>query len=199
MKIILARHADAKNQDGVFHGVTNVPLTEEGKDSAYDLAERLQEHKPTMIYSSPVRRSMDTAKILGGVLEIPVRPAKELNPLDLGEFVGKDSEEYLNDVKYFLENPEEEIPGGQSVKDWANKYLPFFDRLFNHKSDQSIIFLTHGRNIVLTRAHLKSGKGFDPKILSENTISTDHSGYAIAEPPNKFQIVDEKPVKAGQS
>jgi broad specificity phosphatase PhoE len=199
MKILLARHADAWNQDGVFHGKTNVPLTKEGEDEAFELAEKLREHNPSIIYSSPIKRAMDTAKIIGGALDIPIRSAEQLDPLDLGEFVGKDTDEYLPDVKHYLENPEEEIPGGESVNEWAGKYIPFFDKFHQNKSNQAIVFLTHGRNIVLTKAHLKSRQGFDKKTLAENTISTEHSGYAIAHPDGKFEIIDPKTVKAGQS
>ncbi len=201
MKIILARHADAQNQDGVFHGMNDTPLTRAGQKEAESLADNLEQYKPQIIYSSDRKRARDTAKIVSDSLGIPMRVAKELRPLDLGEFVGKPVDDYTDDVRYFLNNPSEQIPGStQSVNQWASNYLPFFDQLFNHKSNGSVVFLTHGRNIVLTRAHLKNGgRGFNPKDLADNTDSTDHAGISIAEPPNKFQIVDHQTVAPGRS
>lgn len=200
MKIILVRHGDAKNQDGIFHGVTNDPLTADGEDEALDVAERLKKYKPSIIYASPVRRAKETAELIGHTLNIPVRVAPELKPLDLGKFVGRDIDQDLENLKYYLANPSEKIPGGQSVKDWASKYLPFFRKLFDAKSDQSIAFVTHGRNFILTKANLKSGgTKFDSKVLTSETHSAEHGGMAVATPPNKFELLDAKQVKPGQS
>ena len=195
MKVILVRHGDAKNQDGVFHGVTNVSLTKEGEDEAYDAAQRVKGLKPSIIYSSPVRRAAQTATIISQVLGIPMRIAEELKPLDLGQFVGKDIEDNLDKVRYYLENQGEKIPKGQSVSDWRNRYAPFFNKFFHNKSDQSVLFATHGRNFILTKSLVKK----DPSILSNETQSSEHGGIAIATPPNKFEMLDAKSVKPGQS
>jgi hypothetical protein len=65
-----------------------------------------------------------------------------------------------------------------------------------------VVFVTHGRNIVLTKAHIKTkgrAPAFDKNILLNNEQSTEHGGYAIAEPPDKFSIETPKKVMAGQS
>jgi broad specificity phosphatase PhoE len=208
LKIILARHGDAKNTAGKFHGMKDEPITSKGRSEAYQLAKELKQYHATMIYYSPLSRTRDTAKILGSELAIPTREAPELKPLDNGQFTGKHiNKTSIEMLKHYLNNPDVTIPGGQSVNDWARQYLPFFERLFKRKSyknssDNTIIFMTHGRNIILTNAYLH-GSGlapnFDKALLVDNKLTTEHGGYAVATPPDKFQIIDSKPTVAGTS
>jgi len=201
MKIILARHGDAVNSDGKFHGIDDKPLTSEGRSEVYATAKELRQYHPTMIYYCPTQRTRETATILANELNIPRKKSDALLPLDLGTFVGKDSEKFLSAIKHYLTNPEEKIPGGQSVNDWAKQYLPFFEKAFLNKSRDAIIFVTHGRNILLTKAYLSQDKlapNFDKDVLLDSKTSTEHGGYALVD--NKgFRIMDPKKVIAGQS
>lgn len=193
--IILARHGDAVNQDGKFHGITNEPLTLKGKNEVYDLAKQLRKFSPTKIYTSPVRRSKETAQILSSELNAPVETRAELNPLNLGEFVGKPIDKNLQEVRAFLKNPNQTIPGGESVNSWAGKFLPFLKSL---PEDDNSILVTHGRNIVLAKASMGHSSGFDKSVLANNDKSTEHGGFAIID-GDKFSIETPRAVKRGQS
>ena len=205
MKVILARHADAKNQDGVFHGMNDEPLTKDGKVEALKMGQKFAKFNPSLVITSTRRRSVDTGKAIARSLGIEQRAEKALDPLDLGEFVGKSTEEYTDDVKHFLENPDEQVPGGGTVREWADKYIPFFNKIYNHKGkDESVIFVTHGRNILLSKADLDTGSNnnnYNPKMLTDSDTSTEHAGYAIADPAGKpnFSIETPRKVKPGQS
>jgi broad specificity phosphatase PhoE len=201
MRIILARHGDAVNSTGKFHGLKDEPITSKGREETYRLAEQLEQYGATMIYYSPLSRNRDTAKILSEELDIPMRVAPELKPLDSGDFEGKSIKTHLDDFKHYLNNPSEKIPGGQSVNSWARQYLPFFEQYLRNKSDETVIFVTHGRNIILSSAYMKKGNlapDFDKHVLTDNKITTEHGGYAIAN-GNQFKIIDTKKVAAGLS
>lgn len=202
MKIILARHGDAVNSSGKFHGLVDEPITSKGREEAYKLAKELKDQDAQMIYYSPLSRTRDTAKILSEELGITRKKSDALKPLDLGSFVGKPIDKYLDSVKHYLSHTDENFPNGQSVNDWAAQYLPFFERYYRNKSNQTIIFMTHGRNILLSKAYILGGKlapSFDKQVLTDNKDTTEHGGYAIAEPPNSFKIINAKHVMAGQS
>jgi broad specificity phosphatase PhoE len=201
MTVILARHGDASNSHGKFHGLKDEPLTSKGRSETYQLAKELKQYKATMIYYSPLKRNRDSAKILSSELGIPARAAPQLKPLDSGIFDGKSTEHHADDFRHYLQNPNEKIPGGQSVNDWAAQYLPFFEHYLNNKSDQTVIFVTHGRNIVLSKAYMRSSgvaPQFDKRVLVDNKTSTEHSGYALAH-GNHFEIIDSKRVSTGMS
>ncbi len=201
MKIILARHGDAVNADGKFHGVSNESLSSEGRSEVYRTAKELKEYNPTMIYYCPTKRCKETAAILATELNLNRRKNDALLPLDPGTFVGKDIHKYLDAFRQYLLHPSEKFPSGQSVNEWAAQYLPFFEKYFKNKSRDTVIFVTHGRNILLTRAYLKSdgvAPAFDKDTLVNNKTTTEHGGWALVD-NGKLEIMTPKPVKAGQS
>jgi broad specificity phosphatase PhoE len=202
MNIILVRHGDVANADHKFHGISNEPLSSKGREEVYRTVKDLKPFNPSMIYYCPTQRTSDTAKILSNELGIARKKSDALLPLNLGNFVGKPIDTFLKSVRHYLANPEEKIPGGQSVNDWAAHYLPFFEKYFRNKSNNTIIFVTHGRNILLTKAYIESGElapNFDKSELINNTETTEHGGYALARMPDHFEIIDSKSVIGGRS
>jgi len=202
--VYLVRHGDAVGTKGKFHGMKDTPLTTKGVQEAQQLAETLSKSGINFkkIYSSPLSRTADTAEIISEATGLPVEYRKELYPLDLGAYVGKSTDEYKEDVKNLILNPNEPIPNGGSVSQWAKSYIPFANKFLYDGSDDNVIFVTHGRNILLTKADIKLGNNerFDNKWLANNDVSTEHGGYAIANgDENKFDIITPKQSVAGVS
>lgn len=202
MKVILARHGDAVGTKGKFHGMVDTPLTSAGVKEAQDLANQLGKYGATQLFSSPLQRTMQTAKIIGDKLKLQVTPNKALLPLNLGDFVGKPTDKYLEQVKQYFASPNVKIPNGETVNQWANRFIPFINKLLYSKSPETVIVVTHGRNIILTEADMKMGNNtnYDKNVLIQAKKSTEHGGYAVADGnANKFEIVTPKSVPAGQS
>ena len=64
-KIILIRHAECVgNISNRLSGITDFELTDNGKRQAQKLAKELRNKNIDVIYSSPLRRAMDTAKYI---------------------------------------------------------------------------------------------------------------------------------------
>jgi 2,3-bisphosphoglycerate-dependent phosphoglycerate mutase len=66
-KIVLVRHGESIwNQESKFTGWTNIPLTENGKKEAENIALKLIENKiyPTILFSSVLNRSIETSNII---------------------------------------------------------------------------------------------------------------------------------------
>jgi broad specificity phosphatase PhoE len=61
--IWLVRHGDC--YEGMSEG-SDPPLSRLGRDQAARLAERLKRAGPTAFYASPLRRAVETARIIGG-------------------------------------------------------------------------------------------------------------------------------------
>lgn len=198
--IVLARHGDAAATRNKLHGNTNDSLTREGRESSYKLAENIAQYDPEVIYTSPVKRCVETAKIIAHELNIPMEKCNELECLDLGKLINQPIDKNMDTVKYYLNHPNEAFPDGESIEDFAERYLPFFEDAFDSNEDS--VFVTHGRNILLTKGYIKKGAmapDFDKSVLTDNDSTTDHAGYAIAEPPDKFKIVTPKKVAHGRS
>lgn len=66
-KIVLVRHGESIwNQESKFTGWTNIPLTENGKKEAENIALKLIENKiyPNILFSSVLNRSIETSNII---------------------------------------------------------------------------------------------------------------------------------------
>ena len=79
-EILLVRHADC------YDGITEIddpPLSALGRDQAARLAERMKRLKPKSVYTSPLRRAVETAKALSD--EVHVNPRLVEMDLVVGE------------------------------------------------------------------------------------------------------------------
>src|SRR5512136_1382196 len=72
-KLILARHGETEwNVEKVFRGRADVNLNEVGIKQAELLGKRLRNWELEAIYSSPVKRALDTANIVARCMEVAV-------------------------------------------------------------------------------------------------------------------------------
>jgi probable phosphoglycerate mutase len=202
--VYLVRHGDAVGTEGKFHGMKDNPLTKQGVNEGMNIARTLRETGTHFkrLYSSPLSRTMDTASFISDELGLPVEPRKELLPLDLGAYVGRPIKDHEDEVRHYLLHPKEKIVNGESVDNWAHRYIPFANKDLFDGTDDNVIYVTHGRNILLTKADLKLGNNlkYDNNFLAENGTSTKHGGYAIANGDDKsFKIVTPKKTAAGIS
>ncbi|MCK5578014.1 MAG: histidine phosphatase family protein [Planctomycetes bacterium] len=65
MKLYLIRHGETKfNQQHRYCGITNPPLTTRGKKQVHQLVRRLKKIKIDLVYTSPLRRAIQTSQII---------------------------------------------------------------------------------------------------------------------------------------
>jgi len=110
-KVLLVRHGESVwNQDSKFTGWTNIPLTNNGKREAENIANTLISHKiyPTILFSSVLQRSIETSNIIRNKLmdsnavdyesnEIPIYTSWRLNEKHYGTLEGI-PRQYIRDV-----------------------------------------------------------------------------------------------------
>lgn len=94
VEIYIARHGqDEDNADGLLNGQRDRPLTALGRQQARDLAEGIKAAGLTFdaVYSSPLSRALETAKIICNYLELKASPViiQELIERDFGNGTGR--------------------------------------------------------------------------------------------------------------
>jgi probable phosphoglycerate mutase len=85
--ILLARHGETKeNRERRFQGQKDVPLSEHGVEQAHALAEQVAaEERPVVaLYTSPLVRAAETARIVGERIGLEPRPDARLKEVDVG-------------------------------------------------------------------------------------------------------------------
>ena len=88
-KIFLVRHGEAThNRNGIFGGAkVDTDLTDAGIETAASIGNKINQFSINKIYSSPLKRSYDTADIISGLAGgVEVVVDKNLREVDIGGF-----------------------------------------------------------------------------------------------------------------
>lgn len=131
----------------------NESLNAEGVKQAQDLAQSLDKDFD-IIFSSPLKRAVETAKLISERLNIPVIEKKELTERDFGSLSGKRWDEMPEAVKSrddLEQNYDYRSFGGESAGDVKSRFLKFTNELKEKYSDKKILIVAHGG--ILKMAH----------------------------------------------
>lgn len=105
------------NENGVYIGKTDLPLSDAGREALQDKFEQLEYPKVQRVYSSPLERAIQTAEIIFPDREIVI--VDDLREMDFGVFEGLPAEElvHLDSFKKWLkgglDNPP---PNGETLR-----------------------------------------------------------------------------------
>ncbi|MBA2793235.1 MAG: histidine phosphatase family protein [Thermoleophilaceae bacterium] len=92
-RLFVVRHGEsAESARRLYSGRRDVPLTERGRAQARRAGERLRDAGVDAIYSSPLGRAADTARLIGEATGVSVRVDERLTELDYGPLEGLDRE-----------------------------------------------------------------------------------------------------------
>ena len=154
MRIFFARHGESTaNLLHVFSNrALDHPLTEKGRSQAADLARRMTNEGIGRIYSSPVPRAVETARIAAAMLGVEVCYSEALREFDVGDFEGRSDDsawqEFADLFRKWLIHGllEEKIDGGESYIDIRARFLPFIEGLVAElcHTEENILVISHG-------------------------------------------------------
>lgn len=152
MRIYFTRHGETEwNKKDIIQGQLDSPLTEKGIEMGKSLREKSKNIKFDKIYSSDLKRALDTAKLIVGDREIITTPL--LREINVGDWSGRkitdvkveDSELY-ND--YFNHPEKYKRDDGESIFDLINRVEKFFKEAIYPEEDENILIVAHGVTIV---------------------------------------------------
>lgn len=87
--ILLARHGETDwNREGRFQGHADPPLNRTGRAQAVDLSVALMAQQLAAVYSSPLRRALETAEVLAASHGLEPVPVDDLREVDVGSWSG---------------------------------------------------------------------------------------------------------------
>ena len=87
--ILLARHGETDwNREGRFQGHADPPLNETGRAQAAVLAMELADVALAAVYSSPLRRALETAEVVAAQHELEPVAVDALREVDVGSWEG---------------------------------------------------------------------------------------------------------------
>jgi broad specificity phosphatase PhoE len=148
-RFILVRHGQTEwNRVERFRGRADLSLDETGRRQAEAAAIRLKSEEIAAIYSSPMKRTIETGDILARELKLPVQPLEGLIDLDFGSFQGLSVEEAVKQYgalyKLWLEQPHKvRFPGGEGLQDVRQRVVPAVEQLAVKHKDQTVVLVSH--------------------------------------------------------
>lgn len=121
---LFVRHGSTEgNSKGLFRGPKDYDLDETGKKQAEDVGKQLGERNFSGSFTSSRKRSKQTANIAQP--EKKHKSLKALDPFNVGEFAGQPkNDENMKKLVHYQNNPDETIPGGESLNDFRNRVNP---------------------------------------------------------------------------
>ena len=160
-RLILARHGQAHcNVRGILGGPRGCTgLTDHGHHQARQLADRLRtDHAQTPInaaYTTPLRRALETADIIGHHLGLPVTTADDLREPDYGDADGK---AWPDVVAAFgripAQHPDQPIaPGAESWTAYLQRAAATLRDLLARHTGGTVLIVGHGETVTAA-AHL---------------------------------------------
>jgi len=154
-ELYLQRHLKSQwNLENKFTGWTDVPLSQEGIDSAEEVAKKFAGLKIDKVYTSPLIRNKETASLILKILgkeNLPIIIDKALDERNYGELQGLNKDEVAKkygqeQVHLWRRSYDVAPPGGESLEDVCKRTTPFYKKYIEKD-------LKDGKNVLVVASH----------------------------------------------
>lgn len=155
--LALVRHGESVwNAKGLWTGLTDVSLSQKGKEEAILAAYALKDIRFDLGFTSVLKRSIETInemkKVLGG--DFPINEDPALNERDYGQMTGKNKwevKEKLGEIEFIKIRRawDYSIKGGETLKDVYDRVVPYYSKqiLPELKMGKNVLVVAHGNSL----------------------------------------------------
>lgn len=169
--LVLVRHGQTDwNAEGRWQGQADPPLNEHGKEQARETARHQRElglaaQYSAALYSSDLRRALETAHIIGAETGLAVISDARLREINLGQWQGMLSTQiqaqYPNEFKQWHTSPlSMRAPGGESIPELAARVLQAVNEMMARHPGQRVGVVSHELPIAVILCR-SAGLGLD--------------------------------------
>ena len=151
MDIYILRHGQAENNiNGKYGGRTDDELTQIGLKEAYSAKEKLSYLQFDKVYSSPLKRAYNTAKI---ITDEPIIIDERLIERSNGSLEGRLKSEIKDKINF--NDPNENKYGIENVNHLKTRIKSFFDELTETFEGKNVLIVTHAGFIMYARGYFE--------------------------------------------
>jgi broad specificity phosphatase PhoE len=159
--ICIIRHGETDwNKRGILQGWLDVPINAQGREQAQQMALGLFEAGIDVVWSSPLARALETAKIVATTLQIPQPSVNDgLKERNFGAIQGipKDELAELNPAQLeqiLRRNPAAQFVGGESMDEFADRVLGAISSIGKCNLGKRVLLVTHGWVLDVVTRHV---------------------------------------------
>ncbi|MDA1359701.1 histidine phosphatase family protein [Glycomyces luteolus] len=132
------------NERGIATGHLPGRLSARGREVAAELGARYRAEPPDAVYTSDLRRAVETARIAFGDTGIPVLQDPRLRECDYGDLNGRPVAELAKVRSAHIDRP---FPGGgQSYREVIEATREFLRDLVAERDGQRVVIIAHSAN-----------------------------------------------------
>ena len=150
LRLILIRHGETeRNSEAKLQGgKSDIPLDEEGRKQAHCLGLALKGEKLKAIYSSPLKRALDTAQAIAVHHHLKVETDHALAEIDMGFIDGLDLAEVKESQADFWKRWRQEdysapLPGGESPLQVQKRAWGVVQEIIGRYREGSVAVVSH--------------------------------------------------------
>jgi broad specificity phosphatase PhoE len=151
LRLILVRHGETERnlEARLQGGKSDIPLNENGRKQAYSLGLALRGENLEAIYSSPLKRALDTAQAISSHHPLKVQTDPALAEIDMGFIDGFNLAEVKENQTDFWkqwhqENYSVALPGGESLLQVQRRAWGAVQGIIRHHREGSVVIVSHG-------------------------------------------------------
>jgi len=165
-RVFLVRHgATELSAEDRFAGAIDVLLSDAGREQARRLGQRLRKEPISVAFASPMRRTMETARLIVEPHGIGVTPVDGIREIAHGRWEGMTRDEvereFPEEYRRYEHDPFSFAPvEGESGLQVTARALPAVLRIVDEHRDGRIVIVSHKATI---RLLLSTLLGFDPR------------------------------------
>ena len=162
--IVLVRHGETDwNRERRFQGHADTPLNKAGRLQALELADTLRDERLAAIYTSPLQRASETARIVADELGLEARELGAMREIDVGDWQGMT----VDEVKARFPDRADVAwrsgwQNGETHEELAERVVPALLDLGRLHPDDRVLVVTHAGPI---RAALTAATALSPEEL----------------------------------
>nr|WP_080886186.1 2,3-bisphosphoglycerate-dependent phosphoglycerate mutase [Nitrospira japonica] len=157
-RVVLLRHGESQwNLENRFTGWVDVPLSERGIQEARNAGEKLRGFTFDRAFTSVLMRANETLRLALetiGQTALPIQKDKALNERMYGDLQGLNKAETAKkygdeQVKIWRRSYDVRPPGGESLKDTAERVLPYYEKTIKPHllKGETILIAAHGNSL----------------------------------------------------
>jgi len=149
VKIILIRHGETDwNKEQIFRGRIDVALNEVGLAQARAVRESLNDVQVSAVYSSPLSRAFETAKVLAENRNCEVEIEDDFIDINFGRWQGlslkKVREEYKELYEMWITKPQMvKFPEGESLKEVQKRSIKALEKVIKKHPQKTLAIVSH--------------------------------------------------------
>lgn len=175
--IYLTRHGETEwNIEKRLQGRGDSPLTKYGIQRAKELRDRIKNIDIDVIYSSPIKRALNTANILRGNKNIDIVTDDSLMEMCFGDYEGKkidiiQKENPSWDINLIMQgNVEICAPNGENLKEVRERISKLMNKIIAENIGKSILIVTHGITLKALMYYFKD-EDVNSEVMGQATLT----------------------------